>query len=459
MSNKKYTDQKIQDALEHLDFSYQEQDWDLMNARLDEESKKTRKFFWFRSIEAIVLLLAVVTLVEFVPFNQNNTNQLIPSINQPSTQPIDVNSDVAPSTSPSTPQLNNIENNSHIENNSKINKSAATPNLPAKPNRLITTSKVDKPIASHARSNETILSSPIENKFAPQYSNTIELETPFMTNNNVSLIPNVETTYANLAQKVTSSSLPQLTEYSIKSNPISVNVLDNAVPALSWNTNFDINGEKLPAQYIPGDPLPKLKKFRPWNLKLYFSPEMNAKANNNNIGLGAGGLITKEIGNGIHLGGGISYNNKSFAYAPGDLMPTSINQVQLMTINQHHLEIPIELEYTIKESVNWRPYVVAGVSSNFVLYTKYDYDVIGYVEKPSTLNYEYPTDTKGLLSGGNFKANNYYTSNIGLGLERQLDNNLYLFIQPTFRFALSGIGPKNEKINTISLVMGARTTL
>ncbi len=449
MSNS-YKEKQIQEALENLDFPFQEQDWDLMSARLDEEKKRTTKFFWFRTIEVAFLVLAVWTIVEFVPFNQDSTAPVLQETNEQLNQQNEIK--VTPAQQ-AIPQLNKtILSSPSIEDQQR----AAQPNTQPTAAALNLSKSTNN--QSVTTNNNTFASTTKVVKNAP---NTVFEVKPAYVNS----IPNNSSSNKLMATpKMTISSLPsEFVATSTSKDVFKKNSLFNSISGklstLSWNSNLDMDLDKLPAQYTPGDPLPKLKKFRPWNIKAYFSPDMNSKPNNSNLGLAAGALITKEIANGLHLGGGISYSNKQFAYAPNELMPTSINQVQLMNIHQDHLEIPVELEYTIKESVNWRPYLVGGLSTNLVLYTKYDYDVVGNVEKPSTLNHAYPVDTKGLLSGGSFNSNNYYTANIGVGLERQLDNNLHLFIQPTFKYALKGIGAKNEKINTIGLIMGARTTL
>lgn len=177
------------------------------------------------------------------------------------------------------------------------------------------------------------------------------------------------------------------------------------------------------------------------------------------MGFAAGALVSKELSDRVQIGTGLSYNYKQFKYIAGELTSPAEAPMQLMGITQHQVEIPLNLEFTIKESINWRPFFVAGVSGNFVLHTKYDYDLVNYQGQPSELEFAYPDDTKGILNGGNFKSNSYATANLGIGLERKLDNNLHLFILPTFKYALSGIGPNDEKTNTFSLVMGARATL
>jgi len=454
MSNK-YTDKKIQEALGGLEFPFQEQDWEEMNARLDEEKKKTSKFFFYRTMEAVVLLLAVVTLVEFVSFNQTGTDQSI----------IESTKITAPAIQTKVPVQETKIKTDIIETAPKIKAQSnqTTPPVAAKKLPSSSTTAIAQKSFNSTKTNKT--------NFTP----TTLVNSALSTNNvsdqkvYVNSIPNTQssTLASDPEMTISSAPLPSKLDFTPSKEAIkqslSVNSISGKLSKLAWNeNNLEINLEDLPAQYNPGDPLPKLKKFRAWNLKLYFSPEMNGKKNNNNIGFAFGGLITKEIANGLNLGGGISYSNKTFTYDAGELMPTSINPVQLMNIKHHHVEVPMELEYTIKESVNWRPYVVGGLSSNFVMYTEYDFDIIGNVEKPSTLNHVYPSYTKGILSGGNVIDNTYFTANIGLGLERQLDNNLHLFIQPMFKYALNGItgmNRKSEKINTISLIMGARTTL
>ncbi|MEO1714886.1 MAG: hypothetical protein AAFU60_16265, partial [Bacteroidota bacterium] len=76
------------------------------------------------------------------------------------------------------------------------------------------------------------------------------------------------------------------------------------------------------------------------------------------------------------------------------------------------------------------------------------------------LSHEIPEGgSRGAFHGGRLASNLYASANIGFGFERRLTKSFSLFIQPSYQLALNRMGPYEDKMNTLSLVMGARTTL
>ena len=66
----------------------------------------------------------------------------------------------------------------------------------------------------------------------------------------------------------------------------------------------------------------------------------------------------------------------------------------------------------------------------------------------------------GILAGGSFIENRYFTANLGIGVERKFNPRWSLFSQPTYQHQLlsQGLGPNNDRINTLSILTGARVT-
>lgn len=447
-------DKLVQGALKDMEVSYRPEDWDLMNARLDEERRTTGKLLFFKTMELLVLLIAVWSIFQFVQYNNLNTstkqNTITPALQINEDNNIKKNSIETVPNETTRPEINNAKKKKvtpKVIYDKPI--AAAQPKLvdPASvySQDNLTASKETTPVAQTV-ANRTVI------KNLPS-----QFDQPTQNSQVVTSTSSQVVTTAPVASQVTevpTSEVPVVLE---KMTPLQT--IPNKFASVEWNQDLDLKNDDLPTYDFSGDPLPKIKKSLPYHIRAFFSPDMNTKKDDNSMGFSAGALVSKELSDRVQIGTGLSYNYKQFKYIAGELAPTATAPMQLMGITQNQVEIPINLEFTIKESINWRPFFVAGVSGNFVLHTKYDYDLVNYQGQPSELEFDYPNDTKGLLNGGNFKSNSYATANLGIGLERKLDNNLHLFILPTFKYALSGIGPNDDKVNTFSLVMGARATL
>lgn len=68
--------------------------------------------------------------------------------------------------------------------------------------------------------------------------------------------------------------------------------------------------------------------------------------------------------------------------------------------------------------------------------------------------------SNGIFNGGSYKENSFYTANLGFGMERHLDERLSIFFQPTYRQHLTilnkGIGPNEDRISTLNVLIGAK---
>jgi len=189
------------------------------------------------------------------------------------------------------------------------------------------------------------------------------------------------------------------------------------------------------------------------NFSIVASPDMNtAKSSSYRMGMSVGGFTSVELSDKWQLETGLAYSGKFFSDMPMDeeRFPNMANVTKDM--NMHVAEIPLHLQYTINKSTNWRPFITAGVTANVAMFADYQYK--DGIESPFDTSRE-----AGLFEGGRLSDNVYATADIGLGLERQLDKNLHLFIQPTVKFALDDVGAHHDRINTFSLVMGARAAL
>ena len=151
----------------------------------------------------------------------------------------------------------------------------------------------------------------------------------------------------------------------------------------------------------------------------------------------------------------------------------SLKEYHFNTIN-----IPLNFNYELFNRNDWRIYATAGASMSFVFQAKYDVVLVkgksangyglssaGSVLTPSTHRtaldqVKFP---EGLFDGGSFSENTYFSANIGFGVERSLMNRWSIFAQPTYHqgfiYLNEGLGPFNDKINTMSFFTGVRVQI
>ena len=146
-------------------------------------------------------------------------------------------------------------------------------------------------------------------------------------------------------------------------------------------------------------------------------------------------------------------------------------------IHLEELEIPLNLRFNFTpKAPKWQMYGVFGITTSMVLKPIYQIrqsEVLSKeyaaapppskfakeeeIEERSRLNdKEFP---QGLLDGGSFRDNVYFSYNLGLGLERNIDTRWSLFVEPTFinQFRFSpGIGPNEDRFSKFALRFGTK---
>ena len=176
---------------------------------------------------------------------------------------------------------------------------------------------------------------------------------------------------------------------------------------------------------------------------------------------------------------GAIYSFKHFAPRPqieifgGNLnsgyVGESINDVELNMV-----KIPVNLKYHFYQKGKWNVYANGGANLNMAMQANYDKKQHFFgVSNPTGGFNPLPfgevavseTTTKkrfadGIFEGGSFIENRYFTANLGFGVERKFNPRWSIFGQPTYQHQLlsQGLGPNKDRINTLSILTGARVT-
>lgn len=175
----------------------------------------------------------------------------------------------------------------------------------------------------------------------------------------------------------------------------------------------------------------------------------------------------------LHLGGGLIYTAKQYEVGykringsllrRGGLTAESISDIELNILN-----VPVYARWDVWHNKRWSLFAQGGLALQMMLQTNYyaaypDYfEPLGVNRTPS--RYSPLKDRNGgLLEGGSFKENGFFSSHFGLGAERQMAERWSMFFQSRYEHSLgylsAGLGPTEDRLNTFSLETGIRVRL
>jgi len=131
------------------------------------------------------------------------------------------------------------------------------------------------------------------------------------------------------------------------------------------------------------------------------------------------------------------------------------------------ISVPFNIHYVYSRNTKWHLYGLAGSTANIAVVNHYDF-------KKSSVGSSRSTDPRiqqqhgeehegydGFFEGGSMRDNSYFTMNVGAGAERYFSSRWSLFVQPVYQHSLfsKGLGPNKDRMNTISIFLGAKATL
>ncbi|MEZ4949187.1 MAG: hypothetical protein R2784_07345 [Saprospiraceae bacterium] len=247
----------------------------------------------------------------------------------------------------------------------------------------------------------------------------------------------------------------QLIDFEDASNPLGVgpitNPQSNSRLRVSMFSASEYNYIKTP--YDPIYPLEEYSRYAP--------------------GYGGGITLGMSFGKWEVETGGIYASKEYEPRVPdevvGGLLTTGLFTLSFENIQLNMLEVPLNVRYNFGQLQKWRFYGQTGASLHLAMQAHYDkfpnnlYSGFARqaIDNSSLGQKKFPD---GLLEGGNFEENSYFTANLGLGVERLLSTRWSLFLQPSVQAYLlpgynNGLGPNLDRISTFSILTGARVTL
>jgi hypothetical protein len=186
-----------------------------------------------------------------------------------------------------------------------------------------------------------------------------------------------------------------------------------------------------------------------------------------------GGISYGRYGQRFGIETGIHYSNKSFKPGRQLLIGESFenSKVDFQAVEIDLVSIPLSLSYQVKPTGTFRFYVVGGFDLNIIAQAHYDLNIKNNYPLPLSitqsasalaLNREAHRVKEHILDGATFNGKSYVTAHAGFGIEKYLNPDLSIFMQPSYLYQVpinrfSNNGGKHFK--TLNIRIGARMPL
>lgn len=176
----------------------------------------------------------------------------------------------------------------------------------------------------------------------------------------------------------------------------------------------------------------------------------------------------------LRLGGGLIYTAKKYEVGykringsflrRGGLTTESLSDIEINILN-----VPVFARWEVIQGDKWSLFAHGGLALQMALQTNYYAAYPDNFPQPLGINrtpsrFSPLSDRNGgLLEGGNLKENGFFSSQFGLGAERQMADRWSMFFQSRYEHSIgylsSGLGPTQDRMNTFSLETGVRVRL
>ncbi len=430
-------------TLENYKADFNPTHWELMEQKLDDNYYPFRnKLYKYKVAEVGLMLLALFTLIQFLPFKKQNKTSEIVSIEQLSFG-------------------NDISNSNRTKENQKNAFELITPN------------------ESFATSVETLGTDDItainytENPYGADENVRLTIKDESLGQSNVLEIPIFETNQFPKKPLDLSIANRFIQNDAIAYEPISIlSPINTYKPETLNNSNISSNWTKcVSCNPISSSILVSIGMMGGADADYITTPfdEKHYQKEYGQIAMGYSGGVT--LGIKYHkweLETGAIYAAKYYgsrnvfevngSFEEGGYVKEGLQGVQLDIV-----KVPLHLRYNFMDRSKWNIYAHSGASFNMTVETLYEYtshnigntNALGRKPDPRSI----PTDD-GVFEGGDLIDNTFITANLGLGIERHFNSRMSIFLGSTYQHQITkGLGPQNDKINSLSIMTGARVTL
>ena len=376
------------------DFSPSESEWKEMELLLKSEPKRRPIIVWIYWTAGIAAALLIFLSLWFFTENTDSGNQLAKT---------------------------NVPSKSDENGNRGINKAENKSNT-------IT------PRPDHTK-HELILQDKITNNgYKP--SSTLNPFTP--VKNNSSIKDTAELKLMNSKDTFISLNFAQVLGLKSSRVPGTAIGITGREPALNITRLSFSDSTKKDAPSIPKRPSSQ-NSVGKWALSLAFSPDFNSVKGigKSSFGISLGMGLSYKIGKSIAASTGLFYSQKAYSSDKTSYkvkekpFATWISYSQKIDADCRVLDIPLNLNITLKDKLRGKILASAGLSSYIMLYEKYNFiynSSPGYPAKGR--EYTIRNDNQHILS----------VVNLSIGIEKPLTEQSSIVIQPYAKLPLTGIG-------------------
>lgn len=228
----------------------------------------------------------------------------------------------------------------------------------------------------------------------------------------------------------------------------------------------------------------------PWSIASHFALDVNQvmvpldtifqRPRDTIVSYGSGGGLSVgyQLPGRMRLSAGLQY--RSVRYNPmvplqkfGSFLSYALEE-DFEGIHYRMIQVPVQMDYTVFQRGNFKTYLSFGAAANLIVTASYETrqeEIIAFssqaiapevterVHAQSRLERTY--FPQGLGEGGDFNRNNYYSFNMGIGLEQRIHSSVALFLEPNYQRTIftKGLGPTRDQIDRLSFNLGLRTFL
>jgi hypothetical protein len=477
-----YLDGMVYDTLNDVDVQYNPAHWEMMKARLEDPYAIRRRLMKYKVLEVAFVALLLITIGRLIPFEKVKIVRDNTPIEQIENEGV-------------FNQIATVETNHEEEKNSGNTKNKA---------QIIELPSVSKDLASSTDKPNTQNNAlrRIHSNEGFQASETIESLIETKTSDVINPIEKGDATDINntpIKQSPTevvgrkTDQAVTFKEQLVEESDQALSNFESFEPSEQMNTLRLKDAGLFPVSQVDemdgSRVLTALPKSINVRIGMLLGPDANYvmtpsnQSKNldvfNQYALGYSGGFTLGFNYGrweIETGAlysSVTYDSRNIFEIKGSFADGGYVQQGLEGAQLDILKVPLNLKFNFTEQGKWNVYIFSGVSANAALETFYKITTrdLGLSDAsrnfagraPSPPDIE-PTKAQenfdGIFEGGVLSKNLFYTANIGLGLERYFTPRMSVFLQPNFQYQFSkGLGPQTDRINTVSLLMGAKVTL
>jgi hypothetical protein len=421
-------DRTVKAALKEYE-SAQPAEWAKMASALEEADRVRRQLFITKTIEAFLVVFAIWTLGNFLPFNEaaviSNQN-FGTETTKNATEDFTKKGTVTTKTTETATENENLQLERTFE--------------PILPPTIV-------PKLKELNSSETDNNKPLA--FSLEKENKREFEKEIKAEQLVSYENNKGRRFAPKTQE----NLPLANFLATKSFHVDAS-----------KTELDLN--------------PLVLKEPSLRFRLSVNPEYAVISNRNGLlndrkavsGLSAGASIDMVLSPKTELSVGVSYNEKSYGRQQQQEFADSYHQLTLNSVNTVRLQVaqvPIHLNYNLIKSKKTRLYAMAGATAGLIMKVVNQSEGVYLANSVSNLTAtDVTTDRNGAVAEATDKntiqsisTNSFLTADLGAGLEYQLTPRFSIFLEPFVQQSLTKIGQEGDRYQNFALAVGSRVTL